>query len=123
MVAKCHRSSLAGSSHPTISKAHHPRLSVLLPCRFCPHTSRLCLKTCINKTKSLHQRVSAPGTQVGVRGLFSRHRGVISGPLPSLGTHTGKVVSFWLSSGIQTLVPCLEEIRTLNWPGHFQSWH
>lgn len=56
MVAKCHRSPLAGSSHPTISKAHHPRLSVSLPCRFCPHTSRLCLKTCINKTKSLHQR-------------------------------------------------------------------
>lgn len=74
------------------------------PAGFDPHTSQLCLKTCTNKTKTLHYRVHAPGSQVGVRVLFSRHHGLISGPLPSLGPHTGQVMLFWLSSGIQTLV-------------------
>lgn len=69
------------------------------PASFSPHTSRLCLKTCINKTKSLHHRVSAPGPK-WVCECFSRATmGLYIRPTVVLG-HPRR-----LSSGIQTIVP------------------
>lgn len=124
MVAKCHRSSLASSSHPTVSKAHHPRLSVSFPCRFCPSHLTTVPQTCINKTKSLHHRVSAPGpkwvcecfSRATMGLLYIRPTAVLGHPRRS-----SRALSVKLRYSDSCL--CLEETRTRNWPGYFQSWH
>lgn len=105
-VAKCYCSSPAGSSHLTISKSHHSRLSVLLSwsgLSLTPHD-------CASKFAPINKK-SAPGTRVGARVLFPRHRGGISSPL---GDHTSQVVALLFMPGGDPNSQLAE---------HHQPWH
>lgn len=109
MVAKFHCSSLAGSSHPTVSKPIIQGFMSRFPAGFAPHTSRLCLKSCINKTKSLHHRVSAPGPKWvcecfsrATMGLYTRHPRRSSRALSVKLRYSGILVPAWRRPGLET---------------------